>query len=210
MRQAWSAAQARHAPGVPLSPLLANILLDDANRKLEPRGHCFCRYADDMQVYVRSRRAGERVMASMSDILESSLRLTVNRDKRAVGQSWHRGYLGYTLTRRKRPKVTLAKASLQRLIQRVRKLMARGLDDYRTWKSAGNVRGTWWNAGTSHMNQALPWKWFNQQARTPSHWWCKRTGEAPLPPTRYLTRHCFMDATLAVSHIDRKIRSFFL
>ena len=212
--------------GGPLSPLLANILLDDVDKELERRGHRFCRYADDMQVYVRSRRAGERVMASLSDYLESSLRLTVNRDKSAVGRPWHRGYLGYTLTRHKLPKLTLTKASLQRLMQRIReilkrgrgrntrrvieeltpvlrgwanyfrlvdvkrplealdgwirrrlrcviwrqwkrpwtrrrKLLALGLDEQRAWKSAGNGRGAWWNAGASHMNQALPRKWFD-------------------------------------------------
>ncbi|WP_239031488.1 group II intron reverse transcriptase/maturase [Modicisalibacter sp. MOD 31.J] len=112
--------------GGPLSPLLANILLDDVDKELERRGHRFCRYADDLQIYVGSRRAGERVMASLSDYLESSLRLTVNRDKSAVGRPWHRGYLGYTLTRHKLPKLTLAKASLQRLMQRVREILKRG------------------------------------------------------------------------------------
>ncbi|MGP5144721.1 reverse transcriptase domain-containing protein, partial [Vreelandella alkaliphila] len=70
--------------GGPLSPLLANILLDDLDKELERRGHRFCRYADDVQVYVNSRRAGERVMESLSEYLESSLRLTVNRTKSAV------------------------------------------------------------------------------------------------------------------------------
>ncbi|WP_264299241.1 reverse transcriptase domain-containing protein, partial [Halomonas citrativorans] len=65
--------------GGPLSPLLANILLDDMDKELERRGHRFCRYADDVQVYVKSWRAGERVMGSLSEYLESSLRLTVNR-----------------------------------------------------------------------------------------------------------------------------------
>ncbi|MBZ5877850.1 reverse transcriptase domain-containing protein, partial [Chromohalobacter israelensis] len=63
--------------GGPLSPLLANILLDDVDKELERRGHRFCRYADDMQIYVRSQRAGERVMASLSEYLENSLRLLV-------------------------------------------------------------------------------------------------------------------------------------
>jgi RNA-directed DNA polymerase len=213
--------------GGPLSPLLANILLDDMDKALERRGHRFCRYADDLQVYVRSRRAGERVMASLSDFLGSSLKLTVNRAKSAVDRPWNRGYLGYTLTRHKRPKLTLAKASLQHLMQRVReilkrgrgrnirrvieeltpvlrgwasyfslvdvkrplealdqwmrrrlrcviwrqwkrpqtrrrKLLALGLDEQRAWKSAGNGRGPWWNAGASHMNQALPRKWFDR------------------------------------------------
>ncbi|WP_232090287.1 group II intron maturase-specific domain-containing protein [Billgrantia diversa] len=151
-------------------------------------------------------------MASLSDYLDNSLRLTVHGDKSTVDRPWHRGYLGYALTRHKRPKLTLAKASLQRLMQRVReilkrgkgrnirrvieeripvlrgwasyfsfvdvkrplealnqwirrrlrcviwrqwkrsgtrrrKLLALGLDDPRAWKSAGNGRGPWWNAG---------------------------------------------------------------
>ena len=85
--------------GGPLSPLLANILLDDLDKELERRGHRFCRYADDVQVYVKSWRAGERVMDSLSEYLESSLRLTVNRRKSAVDRPWKRGYLGYSLTR---------------------------------------------------------------------------------------------------------------
>ncbi|WP_432415528.1 group II intron reverse transcriptase/maturase [Chromohalobacter israelensis] len=214
--------------GGPLSPLLANILLDDVDKELERRGHRFCRYADDMQIYVRSRRAGERVMASLSEYLENSLRLMVNHAKSTVDRPWQRGYLGYTLTRHKLPRLTLTQASLQRLMQRVReilkrgrghnirrvtealapvlrgwasyfslvdvkrplealdqwvrrrlrcviwrqwkrpgtrrrKLLALGLDEPRARKSAGNGRGPWWNAGASHMNQALPRKWFEQQ-----------------------------------------------
>ena len=112
--------------GGPLSPLLANILLDDMDQELERRGHCFCRYADDMQIYVRSRRAGERVMASLSVFLEGSLRLKVNRAKSAVDRPWKRGYLGYNLTAHRQPKLTLAKTSLQRLMQRVRDILRRG------------------------------------------------------------------------------------
>ena len=112
--------------GGPLSPLLANILLDDVDKELERRGHRFCRYADDMQIYVSSRRAGERVMVSLSDFLESSLRLQVNRAKSAVDRPWKRGYLGYNLTWHKQPKLTFAKASLQRLMQHVRDILRCG------------------------------------------------------------------------------------
>lgn len=72
--------------GGPLSPLLANILLDEVDQELERRGHRFCRYADDCNIYVRSQRAGERVMASVTRILEQKLRLKVNRAKSAVGR----------------------------------------------------------------------------------------------------------------------------
>ncbi|WP_268871182.1 reverse transcriptase domain-containing protein [Modicisalibacter zincidurans] len=66
------------------------------DKELERRGHRFCRYADDMQVYVGSRRAGERIMASLSEFLEGSLKLKVNRDKSAVDRPWKRSYLGYS------------------------------------------------------------------------------------------------------------------
>ena len=91
----------RHAgtpQGSPLSPLLSNILLDDFDKELERRGHCFCRYADDVNVYVRSRRAGERVMESLTRFLEGRMRLKVNRTKSAVDRPWKRTFLGYTVT----------------------------------------------------------------------------------------------------------------
>ena len=84
--------------GSPLSPLLSNILLDDLDKELERRGHRFCRYADDANVYVRSQRAGERVMESLTRFLEDRLRLKVNRTKSAVGRPWKRKFLGYTVT----------------------------------------------------------------------------------------------------------------
>ena len=80
--------------GGPLSPLLANVLLDDVDKALERRGHCFVRYADDANVYVRSRRAGERVMALLWR-LYGRLRLTVNETKSAVASVFGRKYLGY-------------------------------------------------------------------------------------------------------------------
>lgn len=79
------------------------------------RGHRCCRYADEAKVYVKSRRADERVMESLSEYLESSLRLTVNRIKIAVGRPWKRGYLGYRLIRHKRLRQTLVKANLSPL-----------------------------------------------------------------------------------------------
>jgi group II intron reverse transcriptase/maturase len=80
--------------GGPLSPLLANVLLDEVDRELEKRGHAFCRYADDCNVYVRSRRAGERVMEALIG-LYAQLRLRVNRDKSAVARAWERKFLGF-------------------------------------------------------------------------------------------------------------------
>lgn len=87
--------------GGPLSPLLSNIMLDILDKELEKRGHRFCRYADDCNVYVRSRRAGERLMASMTTFLSKKLRLTVNQQKSAVDRPWRRQFLGYSVTSKK-------------------------------------------------------------------------------------------------------------
>src|SRR4051794_41564558 len=83
--------------GGPLSPLLSNLLLDDLDKELERRGHRFCRYADDCNIYVRSEAAGERVMASLVRFLEDVLRLHVNRGKSAVAFCAERKFLGYRL-----------------------------------------------------------------------------------------------------------------
>ena len=83
--------------GGPLSPLLANLLLDDLDKELERRGHAFCRYADDCNIYVRSQAAGERVLASVTEFLEQKLRLRVNRDKSAVAPVVERKFLGHRL-----------------------------------------------------------------------------------------------------------------
>ncbi|XGA81389.1 hypothetical protein OR573_07115 [Halomonas sp. CH40] len=77
----------------PRRSLLVNILLDDLDKELERRGHRFCRYPNDAQVYIKSRRASERVMGSFSEYIENSLRLTVNRRKSAVCRPWKRSYL---------------------------------------------------------------------------------------------------------------------
>src|ERR1700730_10224570 len=83
--------------GGPLSPLLSNLVLDDLDKELERRGHRFCRYADDCNIYVRSRRAGERVMASVSRFLTSKLRLKVNETKSAVARPEERKFLGFSI-----------------------------------------------------------------------------------------------------------------
>lgn len=83
--------------GGPLSPLLANVLLDDLDKELEQRGHRFCRYADDCNIYVGSIKAGERILTSIERFLETKLRLKVNREKSAVDWSWERKVLGYRL-----------------------------------------------------------------------------------------------------------------
>jgi len=112
--------------GSPLSPLLSNILLDDFDKELERRGHCFCRYADDANVYVGSRRAGERVMASLTHFLEVKLRLKVNRTKSAVDRPWKRKFLGYTVTNHRSPRLKPAPESVQRAKDRIRQITHQG------------------------------------------------------------------------------------
>jgi len=100
--------------GGPLSPLLSNILLDDLDRELERRGHRFCRYADDCNVYVRSRAAGERVLASLERFLREKLRLKVNRSKSAVARPWERKFLGYSVTWHRFPRLKVSPESVKR------------------------------------------------------------------------------------------------
>ena len=109
--------------GGPLSPLLSNILLTELDRELERRGHAFCRYADDCNIYVRSQRAGERVMASITRFLSDTLKLTVNAAKSAVARPWERKFLGYSLTWHKAPKLKIASASLKRLEDKIREVL---------------------------------------------------------------------------------------
>jgi group II intron reverse transcriptase/maturase len=82
--------------GGPLSPLLSNIMLTELDGELERRGHKFCRYADDNNIYVKSRKAGERVMRSITEFIENKLKLKVNKDKSAVDRPWKRKFLGFT------------------------------------------------------------------------------------------------------------------
>jgi RNA-directed DNA polymerase len=214
--------------GGPLSPLLSNILLTDLDRELESRGHKFCRYADDCNIYVSSVAAGERVLASITRYLENTLQLRVNREKSGVGRPWQRKFLGHSVCSRKynvrlkvapevikrfkgdlkaifrwgrgrsihnviealNPKLRGwmnyfrhigVKGILQELdgwirrhlrkilwrqwkrsYTRAKRLMQLGLDEVRAWNSVQNGRGAWWNAGASHMNQALPKKRFDR------------------------------------------------
>jgi RNA-directed DNA polymerase len=206
--------------GGPLSPLLSNVLLDELDKELERRGHRFVRYADDCNIYVRSRRAGERVLDTIERFLKKRLRLVVNREKSAVDRPWKRKFLGYTFTTHYHPKLKVAPESVKRLKGRLRDLLRqgrgrnlaallrelrpvligwasyyrksevraaleqldqwlrrklrailwrqwkrpwprakalsrRGLPWQRAWTSATNGRGPWWNAGASHMHQAV-------------------------------------------------------
>lgn len=112
--------------GGPLSPLLSNILLDDLDKELERRGHKFCRYADDVNVYVGSRRAGQRVLDSIGKFLNHRLRLRVNREKSAVDRPWKRKFLGYSMTWHKRPRLKVAQSSVNRLKIKLKEAFRRG------------------------------------------------------------------------------------
>jgi RNA-directed DNA polymerase len=114
--------------GGPLSPLLSNILLTDLDRELERRGHRFCRYADDCNIYVGSQRSGQRVMTAITAFLEQRLKLKVNASKSAVVRPWPRKFLGYSLTWHQEPKLKIAQQSRERFAEKVRKTLraARG------------------------------------------------------------------------------------
>jgi RNA-directed DNA polymerase len=110
--------------GGPLSPLLANLLLDDLDKELERRGHCFSRYADDCNIYVRSKRAGDRVLRSITRFLEK-LKLTVNERKSAVDRPWKRVFLGFTFTHKPPFRIKVSGKALDTLRDKVRSLTRR-------------------------------------------------------------------------------------
>jgi len=109
--------------GGPLSPLLSNILLDELDRELERRGHRFVRYADDANVYVRSPRAGQRVMDSVERFMSQRLKLSVNRRKSRVAGAWKCDYLGYGMSWHQQPRLRVATMSLGRLRDRLAELL---------------------------------------------------------------------------------------
>jgi len=112
--------------GGPLSPLLSNVLLDGLDRELERRGHVFCRYADDVNVYVRSEAAGKRVLASLTGFLEKRLRLRVNKEKSSVDRPWNRSFLGYSMTWRRVPRLKVSRESEKRLKAKLRDAFRKG------------------------------------------------------------------------------------
>lgn len=111
--------------GGPLSPLLSNLMLDVLDRELTRRGHRFVRYADDCNIYVRSRRAGERVMAGVTRFLEGRLKLKVNREKSAVARPVERKFLGFSFTAGRQPKRRIAPSALARFKSRTQELTRR-------------------------------------------------------------------------------------
>lgn len=108
--------------GGPLSPFLANILLDDVDKELERRGHKFCRYADDFNIYVKSIKAGERVMESLTKLIETELKLKINREKSMVSPVKERKFLGYRI---QWGKLWIAPSSIERLKGKIRKITQR-------------------------------------------------------------------------------------
>ena len=111
--------------GGPLSPLLSNIVLDEFDRELERRGLRYARYADDCNVYVRSRRAGERVMRSITRFITTKLKLKVNEQKSAVARPWERKFLGFSFTNGMEPRRRIAPKAVMRFKERVRELTRR-------------------------------------------------------------------------------------
>ena len=108
-----------------MSPLLSNIYLDELDKELEARGHRFCRYADDCNIYVRSRRAGDRVLAGMRRYVEGRLKLKVNEAKSAVDRPWKRKFLGFSFLAGKVIRIRLAPQSVKRLKAKLREITRR-------------------------------------------------------------------------------------
>jgi group II intron reverse transcriptase/maturase len=122
----WMATEEGTPQGGNLSPLLSNILLDELDRELHRRGHRFCRYADDCNVYVKSHTAGKRVMESICRFIETRLKLKVNNAKSAVARPWERKFLGFTFYRNdKRTGIRIHPKSVKRLTDKIREELNR-------------------------------------------------------------------------------------
>ena len=111
--------------GGPLSPLLSNVMLHELDKELEKRGHKFVRYADDCNIYVKTKKAGIRVMNSITNFIEKELKLKVNKEKSAVDRPWKRKFLGFSFTLNKTPKVRIANESAKRLKNKIREITSR-------------------------------------------------------------------------------------
>ena len=112
--------------GSPLSPLLSNIVLDELDKEMEKRGHCYVRYADDFQIYARSRRSAERVMENLKRYISEQLKLKVNEDKSQVSRPWESEFLGYSFTTLKEGQLKVSQSSLSRFKRKVRSLFRKG------------------------------------------------------------------------------------
>ena len=134
--------------GGPLSPLLSNIVLDELDKELERRDLHFARYADDCVIYVKSKRAGERVMKSVSHFIEKKLKLKVNTEKSAVGRPWQRKFLGLRMTKSlKRPSISLHYDSVEKMKSRVREITGRqrGRSLQQVINELMSYLNGWWN-----------------------------------------------------------------
>ena len=127
MQDGLKSAKAEGTPqGGPLSPPLSNILLDDLDKELERRGHAFCRYADDCNIYIGSRQSGERVLKSITDFLQTKLKLKVNQDKTKVDRPSRRKFLGYSMTVNLKPLLKVAPESWKRLKGNLKEIFRKG------------------------------------------------------------------------------------
>jgi RNA-directed DNA polymerase len=157
--------------GGPLSPLLSNIVLDEFDRELERRGLRFARYADDCNVYVRSRRAGERVMESITRFITTKLKLKVNQQKSAVARPWERKFLGFSFTMNREPKRRIAPKAVLRFKERVRELTSRtrGVGIERMAEELSQYLGGWigyfGKCQTPSVLEDLE-KWFRRRLRS--------------------------------------------
>jgi len=169
--------------GGPLSPLLSNVVLDELDKELEKRGLRFVRYADDCVIFVRSKRAANRVMESISRFIEKKLRLKVNKDKSAISLPWKSKYLGFCVTNsRENPKIRIHWKSIKRFKERVREITSR-----RRGRSIRHVIGElmefmngWWNYFkiTESYNRLRPLDhWIRRRLRAVvwKHWKNRRT-----------------------------------
>lgn len=155
--------------GGPLSPLLSNILLTDLDREIEKRGLSFCRYADDCNVYVKTQKSGERVMAGLTAFLEKRLKLKVNTAKSAVAKSSTRKFLGYSLSAHT-PHIRIATPSLRRLTDKLKVLfrMARGRSLAHTIAVLNPVLRGWmayFRLTQSHTPLVLMDQWIRRRLR---------------------------------------------
>lgn len=157
--------------GGPLSPLLANIMLDDVDKELEKRGHKFCRYADDCNIYVKSKRAGLRVMDSITRIIENELKLKVNKDKSAVDIVSKRKFLGFSFYFVKGvAKIRIHEKSIKRFKEKVKSITNRNIGismDLRLLKLNDSIKG-WINYfGIANAKRKLSEldKWIRRRLR---------------------------------------------
>ena len=169
--------------GGPLSPLLSNIVLDELDKELEKRGLRFVRYADDCVIFVRSKRAANRVMESISRFIEKKLRLKVNREKSAISLPWKSKYLGFCVTNsRENPKIRIHWKSIKRFKERVREITARrrGRSILQVIGELREFMNGWWNyfGITESFNRLRPLAhWIRRRLRAViwKHWKNRRT-----------------------------------